>query len=277
MLNPYELLGVTIDTPKDDIKKIYYQLSLLAHPDKGGSNDDMITLKKAYDFVMREINNINNTVTVEDLEKNFKDFCSTQENKVPLFQDIYAEAFDIIKFNNYFNGNSELLAGSIEGGYGSMMEQSTNNLEYKDIETGKVQYEFTGITEYKPPQETQVFQNLLDFSIKGPIDDYTLDTGGLHMSDYKAAFTNTIGINNTNTDKTLEELIEERSKIEFPQPINTKEESSNTKTFEELIKERENEDNIFGSQAAIQKEYIWSYEGILDSARNKIINFFKIK
>ena len=34
----------------------------------------MITLKKAYDFVMKEINNINNTVTVEDLEKTFKDY-----------------------------------------------------------------------------------------------------------------------------------------------------------------------------------------------------------
>jgi DnaJ-class molecular chaperone len=200
MLNPYELLGVTIDTSKDDIKKIYYQLSLLAHPDKGGNNDDMITLKKAYDFVMKEINNINNTVTVEDLEKTFKDFCSTQENKVPMFQDIYAETFDLIKFNDYFAGrDSELLAGSIEGGYGNMMEQSTNNLEYKDIEAGSIQYQFTGLTEYKAPQESKVFQNLLDYTQKGPVDDYTLDTGGLHMSDYKDAFTINNQIKKKNT------------------------------------------------------------------------------
>jgi hypothetical protein len=264
MLNPYELLGVTIDSPKDDIKKIYYQLSLLAHPDKGGNNDDMITLKKAYDFVIKEINNINNTVTIEDLEQNFKDFCSTQENKVPMFQDIYAEAFDLFKFNDYFEATekTELIGGSILGGYGNIMEKSSLSLEYKDIESGSsLKHQFVELTEYKAPQETQVCQNLLDLTIKGPINNYTLDTGGLHMSDYKQAFTVT-------NNQLLQEL---------PKPIIVSEESPNIKTLEELIKEREEEDVNFDKQASTQKEYTWSYEGIVDSARNIIKDFFKIK
>lgn len=208
MLNPYELLGVTIDTPKDDIKKIYFQLSLLAHPDKGGNTDDMITLKKAYDFVMREIKNINTSITVEDLEATFKDFCKTQENNVPLFQDIYAEAFNVEKFNDYFDRHNNDLQISTEkiessgnflsGGYGDMMD-SNNNFEYKPEynpnDVGQVTHQFTTtLTEYKAPKETQVFQHLMDYSKKEPIDDYSLDVGGLHMSDYKAAYT--IDVNN---------------------------------------------------------------------------------
>jgi hypothetical protein len=42
---------VTIDSPKDDIKK-YIINYLLLWPDKGGNNDDMINTKKKvfYDF-----------------------------------------------------------------------------------------------------------------------------------------------------------------------------------------------------------------------------------
>jgi curved DNA-binding protein CbpA len=306
MLNPYELLGVTIDTPKDDIKKIYFQLSLLAHPDKGGNTDDMITLKKAYDFVMREIKNINTSVTVEDLEATFKDFCKTQENNVPLFQDIYAEAFNVEKFNDYFNRHNNESQSSVDkangcvsssaklessgnflsGGYGDMMD-SNNNFEYKTEynpnDIGQVTHQFTTtITEYKAPKETQVFQHLMDYTNKGPIDDYSLDVGGLHMSDYKAAYT--IDINNPKTldkidtrkiepvsDKSLEELLKERENL-YIQPM-VKEENLQKK----LIKENDNGENKPVVEKINRSEYIWSYEGLIDSARNVVKDFFRIQ
>lgn len=277
MLNPYELLGVTIDTPKDDIKKIYYQLSLLTHPDKGGNNDDMIALKKAYDFVMREIKNINNSVTIEDLETSFKEFCKTQENSVPLFQDIYAEAFNIEKFNDYFDKHNDIdknnaigiSANFLSGGYGDMMEKSDLNQktsEYKDIDFNTpITYQFTNtLAEYKAPKEMQVQQHLMDYSRKEPIDDYSLDIGGLCMTDYKSAFTNDL-----NSPKTL-------NKIETRKITQDK-----NKTLEELVKEREqlyipgNNDNIIKKEE-YKPEYTWSYEGLIDSARNLVKDFFKI-
>lgn len=300
MLNPYELLGVTIDTPKDYIKKIYFQLSLLAHPDKGGNTDDMITLKKAYDFVMKEIKNINTSVTVEDLEATFKDFCKTQENNVPLFQDIYAEAFNVEKFNDYFNRHNstvklESSGNFLSGGYGDIMDNSTfglelcdssssnNNFEYKPKynpnDIGQVTHQFTTtITEYKAPKEIQVFQHLMDYTNKGPIDDYSLDVGGLHMSDYKVAYT--IDVNNPKTldkidtrkiepisDKSLEELLKERENL-YIQPM-IKEEN----LYKKLIKE----DELVEKEKIYRSEYIWSYEGLIDSARNVVKDFFKIQ
>jgi len=293
MLNPYELLGVTIDTPKDDIKKIYYQLSLLAHPDKGGNSDDMITLKKAYDFVMREIKNINTSVTVEELETTFKEFCKTQESSVPLFQDIYAEAFNVEKFNDYFdkhNNETKLSGPFLEGGYGDMMDNSgfgnnTNtNFEYKNIEVGEVTHQFTTtLAEYRAPKEMQVQQHLMDYSRKEPIDDYSLDVGGLHMSDYKSAFTvvvdNQITLEKIDarqiqpiSDRSLEDLLKEREML-YIQPM-VKEENLQDK----LIKDSNNpkDENINSQTIEYKTDYIWSYEGLIDSARNLVKDFFKL-
>jgi curved DNA-binding protein CbpA len=49
--NPYEILGVTKDTPMDDIKKSFKTRSKELHPDKGGNLEDFTNLKKAFDIL----------------------------------------------------------------------------------------------------------------------------------------------------------------------------------------------------------------------------------
>ena len=106
IINPYELLGVTINTNKDELKKRYYELAILMHPDKGGNKDDMITLQMAYKFILRELETINNSESLEKLTENaqqeYKKFCKSQENTLPEFNDIFADAFNLDKFNDYF-------------------------------------------------------------------------------------------------------------------------------------------------------------------------------
>jgi curved DNA-binding protein CbpA len=47
-IQPYELLGVTMKSSLNDVRKAYYQLALLCHPDKGGNPQDMQLLHSAY-------------------------------------------------------------------------------------------------------------------------------------------------------------------------------------------------------------------------------------
>jgi curved DNA-binding protein CbpA len=47
--NPYEILGVEINTSAEGIKKAFKAKSKVAHPDHGGNVEDFDALKKAYD------------------------------------------------------------------------------------------------------------------------------------------------------------------------------------------------------------------------------------
>src|SRR6476620_4126000 len=144
--NPYDLLGVSIDSTKEDVKKKYYELSLIMHPDKGGNPDDMISLKSSYEFVMKEIGVIDRSLTVEQLEDEFKVFCDTQTKQIPMFSDIYAEAFDLQKIND---DSQMTMYASANGGYGDFMEKSEMTTKYNDKETLPVTNQFNAIELYQ--------------------------------------------------------------------------------------------------------------------------------
>lgn len=259
MINPYEFLGVTIDTPRDDIKRKYYELALLVHPDKGGNKEDMMYLHQAYRFIMREINNIKN-VTVEDLQSEFDEFCNTQKESIPLFQDIYAEAFDLPKFNHYFQEfQGDLIKPYLDGGYGDYMDTVDNNIdnnmnmvvtEYSPIEKNVVTHPFTdSIILYKSPQEMQCCEEVYDLEQKD-VDDFTIKMNNLSLADYKQAFTNNCGESNfinKSMNRTYESLLEER----------------NTEVNESLI----------GNMS----QYTWSYMGFIDPNGKRINDYMQIK
>jgi len=50
----YKILGVTRDADKQTIKKAYRKASLKAHPDKGGSEDKMAEVNRAYEVLSND-------------------------------------------------------------------------------------------------------------------------------------------------------------------------------------------------------------------------------
>ena len=50
-MSHYETLGVTPDATADDVKRAYRTSSSKAHPDKGGSNEDMAKVNRAYEVL----------------------------------------------------------------------------------------------------------------------------------------------------------------------------------------------------------------------------------
>lgn len=83
-LDPYGLLGVTVDSTPGQVRRAYYDLSRLVHPDKGGNAADMNVVHCAYKYVRDQVSGVNRTVSIEDLEERFAAFCRDQmEEPVP--------------------------------------------------------------------------------------------------------------------------------------------------------------------------------------------------
>lgn len=78
LLDPFDLLGVTIDSTPEEARAGFRTLALLAHPDKGGRVEDMKALLVAFRFVAEQLGAVNRSMTVEDREAEFAAFCKAQ-------------------------------------------------------------------------------------------------------------------------------------------------------------------------------------------------------
>lgn len=148
LIDPYGLLGVDSRSSLGELKKNYYNLALLCHPDKGGNDKDMNVVSLAYNYIKDHLENVKET-TYEKLEEEFADFCKGQEIlKPPTFGQIYEETNDWInEFNKKFedglntSGDMRQFIGGeddiydnpylkennpLSGGYGEYMEVSSN-------------------------------------------------------------------------------------------------------------------------------------------------------
>jgi hypothetical protein len=229
VINPYELLGFDSKTPNiemKELKKQYYMLSLICHPDKGGNSSDMIILKNCYEYVKEQIERKDEkSRDYEEVAMEFKEFMKTQSQEPPPFSQVYEEAHIWLKeFNDKFNNlkmndvnhrnvnininvdndvDEELNYFSIDtSGYGHMMDKSENDNGFSldDIEFMRVNrdkeviekpnVEFTTIiTTYKEP----ISFNGIDFGTMGnlkktKVNDFTTRMGNNILSDYKQAF-----------------------------------------------------------------------------------------
>lgn len=218
-INPYELLGLSSNSTLKELKKSYYEFSLLCHPDRGGNCEEMDIIHNSYKYIKNQLENCNKEDTYEQLEKNFENFCNEQEEKTPCFLAIYEETNDFIReFNKNFEDSH--IETPFTKGYGDLMEKTElqesydeNNATdfYKPLENNFKQE----ITIYKEPFSIpDTYGEQFHLNAK-EVKDFTHNGDNLQMSDYQIAF-NDIGnledlIDNSRMSKTLEELVEERN------------------------------------------------------------------
>jgi len=232
IFNPYELLNVKTTSSLEDIKKSYYELIKLVHPDRGGTKEDTIAIKNAYEYVKKEIENVDYSLTVEVLLDKFKQFCSTQEEIIPPLNDILRES-NIKLFNDRFNNKFNEANYSIlnENGYGDLMDKSEIILEYNPDDILPVTNEFIKEENINIEKNEYADTSLATYYDNGsPLNiicyNYTNDNKNsftrklskLFMSDYKESFINKnielkterISELNENPIKDLDSLISER-------------------------------------------------------------------
>lgn len=227
-LDPYALLGVTIASTCQEVRRAYYELALHAHPDKGGSAEQMRIVHNAYAYVSHQIAGVNRTVTFEDLEKDFADFCASQTQRPPSLADIRADAFNLPRFNDLFELARADAAGTVEaafapGGYEASMVPSglgvADGYTYSPAvpdgaEVPPFEYAVIEYVEPAPaPFGNPHFRDLTR-AATAPLEDYSGD----FYSDYKGAFAPALPANIpfeelTLTDEALGDLIELRSRL----------------------------------------------------------------
>ena len=212
-INPYDFLGISINSTIKELKKKYFELALICHPDKGGSKDDMIFLNKSYKYIYRQLEGINTKVTYEDLEESFMKFCKEQEDIPCEFSEIYDN------FRKTFNENFDKINLDNKDpnldGYGKyMLESNLDTTDYSEIkkkDEGKnIEIPKFEIIEYSSPQsfEKSIFSNIKIKKIK----DFSIENG----TDYMKAFTTKLSDNCTDytKERSLEDIINERDNFD---------------------------------------------------------------
>lgn len=243
LINPYSLLGVKTSSNLSELKKNYYQLSLLTHPDRGGSSSDFQTVHLAYQYIKEQLEGVKD-VSYEELEEEFANFCEAQEKEKPTFYEVSVEANDWLnefntQFENKIETHFEEEYNPFVAGYGSLMDPSEINLDSlpEDL-NGEMEFltdkdfqehqSFVGeIIEYK---ELDVLTNSVKFL---PLDnkeikDFSVFDGNLQGTDYKIAHTRLLP---DSTSNNLEEKIKNigahKKFKDFPSSLESLKYSSN--------------------------------------------------
>lgn len=225
LINPYKLFGININSTLRELKKAYYCLSLLCHPDKGGDKEDMDIIHKAYKYVKEQLQNNNCSITYEEAEEEFERFCKEQESLPPPFSKIYEEASEFIHdFNRKFEQLNKDIYTPFSDGYGQFMDISDSvdinnyeckysNKQYKDAIEVPLKHTFSReVVIYKEPQYLpNTYGKYYNFNVK-KIDDFSDKIGqNLEGTDYIKAFSPVeIVEHHRKSYDSVEELLEER-------------------------------------------------------------------
>jgi curved DNA-binding protein CbpA len=246
-INPYDLLG--IDPHKStlkELKKKYYELALLVHPDKNNvqNGDDMCIVHMAYKYCMEQMQLAKDKETsVEELEEKFENFCKMQQEEPPPFRDIMEDALELKRFNELFE-QSEGFKASFENGYGDMMETDPVNLDYIDVEEKPLKNSFNSLIVYTEPiSYGRDFGDFYDYTRKEPVNSYTVYNKNVCLTDYKEANSDPKLEEDTNAvmklSRTFEQLLQERKTMD-----DTFEQSNQLRTVDLLLQERTTMDTI---------------------------------
>lgn len=191
VLNPYDLLGVTPGNTCQQVKKRYYALACLCHPDRGGTNEQMQTLHNAYEFIMQQVA-LNTTATYEDLEEEFSTFCAAQTAAPPTFYDIHANAFNLPRFNELFEKCEEVDGAFETGGYHVVPSEAS--MEYTPVESSPIDPFSSELVMYTEPAPCIMPQTLVRDLTQTPLNTYSCKFGKLTACDYQSALSPPVDI-----------------------------------------------------------------------------------
>ena len=148
LFDPFEFLGFDSKNPNDitikDLKKSYYTLALICHPDKGGNPEDMLILQNSYLYIKEQIDLKDTNSKDYDITcKDFEQFMKEQSKDPPPFSKVYEDTQEWLReFNSIFNesktNNIQLNdTDLLNPGYGEFMEPTidyyTNYSQTKNV------------------------------------------------------------------------------------------------------------------------------------------------
>ena len=185
MINPYDLLGVTFTSTCQEVKRRYYALACLCHPDRGGTTEQMQAVHHAFEYVMRQVA-LNKEIKYEQLEADFEEFCTAQTAKPPTFYDIHNNTFELDKFHACFDQSGVIDRAFLRGGYATVPSEATT--DYSPVESRDIPPFSSDMVVYTEPSPLVMPQAMVRDFTQNEITDFSCWIGPLQVSDYKAAF-----------------------------------------------------------------------------------------
>jgi hypothetical protein len=220
-----------------ELKKQYYMLSLICHPDKGGNAADMIILKNCYNYIKEQIERKDEkSRDFEEVASEFKEFMKTQSQDPPPFSQVYEEAhlwlaefnnkFNSLKMssndNNQFNQEDEFEIADNDG-YGDLMDGHEHLMDVNDTDHNINLYPIDKLLDNRSKEinerpkveftsEVVVYTEPMSFNHfsmggggasikKTKVDDFTTMMGSNVLSDYKKAFTSAVPLDSEGENK----------------------------------------------------------------------------
>jgi len=167
-----------------EVKKRYYALACLCHPDRGGTTEQMQAVHNAFEYVMRQVA-LNKEIKYEQLEADFEEFCAAQTAKPPTFYDIHNNTFELDKFHASFEQSDVIDRAFLEGGYATVPSEVTT--DYSPVESHDIQPFSSDMVVYTEPSPLVMPQAMVrDFTLTD-VADFSCAVGQLQACDYKAA------------------------------------------------------------------------------------------
>ena len=211
IINPYELFGVDPQTVTlKALKRKYYELALLVHPDKNHGLDghDMHVVHSAYKYCEREILHTASKAdgtSVESLTEAFAEFCRLQQEAPPPFRDIMEDALDMQRFHREFEADQHAFRASFVGGYGDVLEPSSTTtscvgaddnpqqMKMQGLDDGdhqrELKHDFSkSLTVYNDPVMSAPRGDFYDYARQEPVTNYSVHLKRMMcLTDYKEA------------------------------------------------------------------------------------------
>ena len=96
LIQPYEIFGLTSKATMDQVRRAYYDLALICHPDRGGSANDMTVINAAYEWIRRGLTGITSVEELANFSVEYDDLLAEyQSQHVPTFTELQGENFGL--------------------------------------------------------------------------------------------------------------------------------------------------------------------------------------
>jgi curved DNA-binding protein CbpA len=141
-INPFKLFNISSKSSLDELKKSYYELSLICHPDKGGKTEDMMVVTSAYRFIKEQLINNDDDIKInfENAEEDFQKYMDDNPiPKTPMMSEVFDEYTDFNKkFNDEFQKSDKFCNKLDKLGYQKLMVESKlkncdENISYEEL------------------------------------------------------------------------------------------------------------------------------------------------
>lgn len=184
-LDPYALLGVSVHSTCQEVRRRYYELACICHPDRGGTSDQMRTLHNAYQFVSRG-NALNSSSTMEDLQRQFDAFCAAQDEEAPTFIDIHSDTHELANFHSAFEAGQDIDGAFAQGGYDTAPSEYVDaSVGYAPSVSGAVEDFDRQVAVFTEPVPLVQPRTALRDLTNAPLEGFSVFVGKLHVSDYR--------------------------------------------------------------------------------------------